>query len=78
MVMEYETSDLAHVIQKGVLSNIAPENLQLIFYNILCALKYLHSANILHRDIKPGNLLINKDCQVKITDLGLRELYLRA
>ncbi|KAI4365985.1 hypothetical protein MLD38_021916 [Melastoma candidum] len=40
-------------------------------YMILSGLKYLHSANVLHRDLKPGNLLINANCDLKIADFGL-------
>ncbi len=40
-------------------------------YNLLCAVKYLHSANVLHRDLKPANVLVNEDCSVKICDFGL-------
>ena len=42
-----------------------------ILYNSLCALNFLHTANIVHRDIKPANFLINADCSVKICDFGL-------
>ena len=31
----------------------------------------MHSANVLHRDLKPSNLLLNKNCDLKICDLGL-------
>jgi len=34
---------------------------------VLTGLKYLHSSNILHRDIKPGNLLINSNCLLKVS-----------
>ena len=40
-------------------------------YNLLCAVKYLHSANVIHRDLKPANVLVNEDCSVKICDFGL-------
>uniref|UniRef100_M4F821 Protein kinase domain-containing protein n=1 Tax=Brassica campestris TaxID=3711 RepID=M4F821_BRACM len=40
-------------------------------FQLLRGLKYLHSANILHRDLKPGNLLVNANCDLKICDFGL-------
>ena len=39
-----------------------------------CRLKYLHSANVMHRDLKPNNLLVNANCDLKICDLGLARL----
>lgn len=31
----------------------------------------MHSAHVIHRDLKPSNLLLNKNCDLKICDLGL-------
>jgi mitogen-activated protein kinase 1/3 len=42
-----------------------------VVYNLLCAVRYLHTANVLHRDLKPANILVNEDCSVKICDFGL-------
>lgn len=35
----------------------------------------MHSANVMHRDLKPNNVLVNKDCKLKIIDLGLARGY---
>lgn len=48
---------------------------QSFLYQTLCGLKYIHSANVLHRDLKPGNLLVNADCELKICDFGLARGY---
>jgi len=40
----------------------------------LKALKFLHSANIVHRDMKPSNLLATERCEVRICDFGLSRL----
>eukprot|EP00966_Prymnesium_polylepis_P187569 4348335-Prymnesium_polylepis.1 len=40
-------------------------------WQALKALKYMHSAELLHRDMKPSNLLLNSDCLMKVADFGL-------
>ena len=40
-------------------------------YQILRALKFIHTSKIVHRDLKPRNLLIDANCDLKICDFGL-------
>ena len=58
-------------LNKGILSEISQDLVKLILYNLLCAIKFMHSANVMHRDLKPGNILINQECQIKICDFGI-------
>ena len=47
------------------------EHIQAFMYQILRGLKAIHSANVLHRDLKPGNLLWKNTGEIKICDFGL-------
>ena len=66
LVLEQASSDLKKLMKTSIF--LTDLHIQTILYNLLCSLKYMHSAKILHRDIKPANILINEDCSVKICD----------
>ncbi len=69
VVTDYCQSDLKKLFKSPI--HLEYIHIQTLTYNILCALKYLHSAEVLHRDLKPANVLINEDCSVRICDFGL-------
>ena len=52
LVMDYYKYNLRTLLD-DVDNSFTQEHLSIIAYNLLCSLNFLHSANILHRDIKP-------------------------
>ncbi|EGF83788.1 hypothetical protein BATDEDRAFT_7947 [Batrachochytrium dendrobatidis JAM81] len=84
LVQELMEADLHQIIRSA--QALTDAHYQYFIYQICRGLKYIHSANVLHRDLKPGNayrcyvklflsclgnLLVNADCELKICDFGL-------
>ncbi|CEO94413.1 Mitogen-activated protein kinase [Plasmodiophora brassicae] len=62
-------TDLACIIRSE--QAFSMDHVRFFMYQILRGLKFLHSAGVVHRDLKPKNLLINSNCDLRICDFGL-------
>ncbi len=69
VVQELMEADLHQIIRSA--QALTDSHFQYFIYQVCRGVKYIHSANVLHRDLKPGNLLVNADCELKICDFGL-------
>lgn len=68
LFMKKYNSDLYRYMSSKILSQDEVRN---IFRQILQGLEYIHSQNIVHRDLKSQNVLINNEADVRIADFGM-------
>ncbi|NXE70274.1 MK15 kinase, partial [Calcarius ornatus] len=69
LIFESMETDLHAVIKKGNL--LKDVHKCYILYQLLKATKFIHSGNVIHRDQKPSNVLLDAQCRVKLCDFGL-------
>ena len=73
LVMEYvQGKTLKQVIQER--GRLAPQTAAQITIRILSALQHAHENGIIHRDIKPQNILVNADGHIKVADFGIARM----
>ncbi|KAL0491573.1 mitogen-activated protein kinase [Acrasis kona] len=70
IVNQFMEADLRDILETNQLV-LADSHVQYFTYQLLLGIKHLHDADILHRDMKPENILVNSDCQIRICDFGL-------
>lgn len=68
--------EVSHPNLKEIYEELTPFEAKYYIYKILIALQYAHARGIMHRDIKPHNVLINAYTrQIQLIDWGLAEFY---
>ena len=75
-VCEYMEHDLTGLLEGGQV-DLTPDQARHLTRQLLEGLAHCHRQDILHRDIKGSNILINNKGQLKIADWGLGRTYLR-
>uniref|UniRef100_A0A8C2NFC4 cyclin-dependent kinase n=1 Tax=Capra hircus TaxID=9925 RepID=A0A8C2NFC4_CAPHI len=69
-VFEYVHTDLAQYMSQHP-GGLHPHNVRLFMFQLLRGLAYIHHQHVLHRDLKPQNLLISHLGELKLADFGL-------
>ena len=74
LIFDYMDTDLEMIIRDPSII-LSPANIKAYLVMTLQGLEYLHKYWILHRDLKPNNLLVNNVGVLKITDFGLAKAF---
>ncbi|KAK2855353.1 hypothetical protein Q7C36_007222 [Tachysurus vachellii] len=74
LVFEYCDQDLKKYFD-SCNGDLDPETVKSFMYQLLKGLAFCHSRNVLHRDLKPQNLLINRNGELKLADFGLARAF---
>ena len=74
LIFEYCEYDLKKYMRK-IGGPLPPATVKKFTYQILQATAYCHAHRVMHRDLKPQNLLIDKDDNVKLADFGLARAF---
>jgi len=69
-VFEYLNTDLSQYLEKHP-GGLSSRNIKLFMFQLLRGLSFCHVRRILHRDVKPQNLLISAVGELKLADFGL-------
>ena len=70
IVMDYVEYDMQSIFYKNKPKEFSEEHLVHFIYNLLSSVHFLEMANVMHRDLKPNNILITDECEVQICDFG--------
>lgn len=74
MIIERCERSLLDLLQEQE-SHVIPQDVSIVARQALEALAYLHELNIIHRDLKLGNILLKNSLLVKVCDFGLAKYY---
>lgn len=68
-VFEYCTQNLMNIIRYNA-ETMNDDHIRYLTYEIMKGVLFIHSKGVIHRDLKPLNILVNEKWDVKICDFG--------
>ncbi|VBB29056.1 unnamed protein product [Acanthocheilonema viteae] len=74
LLLEYCGGGAVDSIMMELSRHLTEEQIHYIMKEILKALHFLHGKNVIHRDLKAGNVLLTSDARVKLADFGVSAL----
>jgi serine/threonine protein kinase len=75
LILEYLQTDLKIFLDSLNNKYLDLKTVKKFMYQLLAGVQEMHSKRILHRDLKPQNILIDKDYSLKIADFGLARTF---
>lgn len=75
LVFEFLDEDLHHILKANNWEGLEMPILKSFLKQLLDGIAYCHKNKVLHRDLKPQNLLVNKDGVLKLADFGLARAF---
>uniref|UniRef100_A0A671P053 cyclin-dependent kinase n=1 Tax=Sinocyclocheilus anshuiensis TaxID=1608454 RepID=A0A671P053_9TELE len=75
LVFEYIDQDLTTFLSKVSEKGLARDKIKDVMRQLLSGLDFLHTNTVIHRDLKPDNVLVSSRGEVKIADFGLARIY---
>jgi serine/threonine protein kinase len=75
LVFEHVDQDLNSYLEKCPWPGLPMDRIKDLMWQILCGVDFLHSHRIVHRDIKPQNILVSNNGTIKLADFGLARIY---
>ena len=73
LIFEYLDQDLKMFLDSN--DTVSPETIKSSLYQLLKGISFCHERRVLHRDLKPQNLLVNKSGELKLADFGLARAF---
>eukprot|EP00040_Diaphanoeca_grandis_P005544 m.33295 g.33295 ORF g.33295 m.33295 type:complete len:388 (-) comp16794_c0_seq2:147-1310(-) len=71
--IEYCAINMQELLDSAPLKKFPPHQARDYFEQLMQGVQYIHSQSVIHRDIKPGNLLLSNAREVKLADFGIAE-----
>uniref|UniRef100_A0A8C5JPN7 Cyclin dependent kinase 6 n=2 Tax=Passeriformes TaxID=9126 RepID=A0A8C5JPN7_JUNHY len=75
LVFEHVDQDLTTYLDKVPEPGVPTETIKDMMLQLFRGLDFLHSHRVVHRDLKPQNILVTSNGQIKLADFGLARIY---